>query len=631
MPLRGPWAILALLLSPTVLLGTVAQPRLVPRHATVVDRQTVNSNYTFIIAGGGIAGLTLADRLTEDSSVTVLVLEAGPFDQGQDGILIPGAFAPYLYFWPNLVTVPQVGLNDRSFPAICAQVVGGGSTINAMVFLRGATVDYDGWESLGNPRHSWDDLFPYFLKSENFTRPSASFAKAGNISWDEAVRAHKGPVKYSYPNYFYPGSANWWNAAKSVGLEPVKDPNAPNSKNGIFWFPTVLDVPSMTRSYARRNHYDKVITSRPNYHVLASNTVSKILFRNKQAIGVSYLPTAGGTASSVYASKEVILAAGGLHTPQILQLSGIGPKKLLEKLSIPVVADLPGVGQNLQDQPTLEVPYNFSANVIPNPGTFLTNATYNAEQRAFYDAHQPSAYSIIATLSTNIARVSLQQATAAYKQMVAQARARNPADSLPTDVDATVLEGYKAQRKLILQQFESGSAAIGNLHWGTADSALIYLLKPLSRGSVNINSTDPLAPVVIDYRTATDPADLQVYTALFRKNRQIFAARNMQVLGPTEASPFGAQLTTDAQIATVMRNQVNPSNSHQCCTAAMMPRKLGGVVSSEHEVYGVKGLRVADISFWPTEVSGAPTATMYASAELLADMIKKEYCLDDYC
>lgn len=245
----------------------------------------------------------------------------------------------------------------------------------------------------------------------------------------------------------------------------------------------------------------------------------------------------------------------------------------------------------------------------------VTNATYSAEQRALYDAQQPSAYSIIGSTSTNIAALALQDATPLYKQIAAQARARNPASSLPSDIDPTVLAGYKAQRKLILQQFESPKAAIGNLHWGTANTALIYHLKPLSRGSVTINSTDPLAPVIIDFRTATDPTDIQLFTALFRKNRQLFAAPSMQVLGPAETSPFGSQLTTDDQIAAVLRNQINPSNAHQCCTAAMLPKKLGGVVSSDHKVYGVKGLRVADISFWPMEISGAPTATMYASAE----------------
>ncbi len=211
--------------------------------------------------------------------------------------------------------------------------------------------------------------------------------------------------------------------------------------------------------------------------------------------------------------------------------------------------------------------------------------------------------------------LSLQKATSSYQDIIAAAKARNPADSLPAGVDETVLAGYKAQRTAILNQFASNNVGVGTVHWGTADSALVYHLKPLSRGSVTINSTNPLENPLIDFRTGTDPTDVAVYTALFRKNRQLFAAPSMQALGPTEAAPFGASLTTDEQIAAVMRDQINPTNAHQCCTAAMMPLELGGVVSNEQKVYNVRGLRVADISMWPFQLSGAPTATVYAAAE----------------
>lgn len=140
-------------------------------------------------------------------------------------------------------------------------------------------------------------------------------------------------------------------------MEPRHDPNG-GVNPGIFWLPTVLNAENQTRCDARIAHYDRVIATRANYHVLPSNTVAKVLFNETRAIGVEYLPTAGGNLSTVYASKEVILAAGALHTPQILQLSGVGPKALLDSLSIPVVSDLPGVGSNLQDQSTLNVPYN---------------------------------------------------------------------------------------------------------------------------------------------------------------------------------------------------------------------------------------------------------------------------------
>lgn len=127
---------------------------------------------------------------------------------------------------------------------------------------------------------------------------------------------------------------------------------------GLYWVPTVLNATNQTRCDARIAHYDRVIATRPNYHLLVDYTVAKILFKGTKATGVKYLPTAGGNMSTVYASKEVILAAGALHKPQILQLSGVGPKPLLDSLNIPLISNLPGVGSNVQDQASLAVPYN---------------------------------------------------------------------------------------------------------------------------------------------------------------------------------------------------------------------------------------------------------------------------------
>jgi choline dehydrogenase len=134
------------------------------------------------------------------------------------------------------------------------------------------------------------------------------------------------------------------------------DPNA-GVNPGLFWYPHVRNVTTQTRCDARVAHYDRVIATRPNYHVLVNNTVARVIFEGTRATGVEYIPSAGGNLSTVYASKEVIVTAGAFHTPQILQLSGVGPKKLLESLQIPVISDLPGVGSNLQDQSSLNVEY----------------------------------------------------------------------------------------------------------------------------------------------------------------------------------------------------------------------------------------------------------------------------------
>lgn len=254
-------------------------------------------------------------------------------------------------------------------------------------------------------------------------------------------------------------------------------------------------------------------------------------------------------------------------------------------------------------------------NLTPNVDSFTTNATFNALQLALYEAHKPSAYTIVRGLSTIFGTAALQGATTAYKSIVADALAYDPASSLPPDVDPTVLAGYKAQREVVLQQFLNPNISVGALYWDTTSATQIYHLKPLSRGFLTINSTDPLANPVIDYRTATDPTDFAVLIALLRKLRTLMAAPDMAILGPVEASPFGAEVQSDEDIIAAIRETLVVSNAHQCCTAPMQPLALGGVMDPEHKVYGVSGLRVADVSYLPIMISGAPMATMYASGE----------------
>ncbi|KAJ0114872.1 hypothetical protein J7T55_004614 [Diaporthe amygdali] len=417
---------------------------------------------------------------------------------------------------------------------------------------------------------------------------------------------------------------NWWTAAEDIGVTPCEDPNAGNVK-GIFWLRLSEDAVTRHRNHARINHYERVIATRPNYHLLPGTTVAKVLFEGTRAAGIELLPTTGGNITAVRASKEVILAAGGLHTPHILQLSGLGPAPLLTSFGIDVVSNLPGVGQNFQDQPTITMSYNFSNNVEPNWNSLLDNATYDAEQFALYNTSHPGPYTITRTLSTNFISLPLRNLTSKFDSIVDPARdISSPGAFLPPDTDPTVVAGYTKQREIMIDQLEK-DISVGGLHWGTANTGTLYLFKPFSRGTVNINSTDPLTNPIVDFRAATDPTDLDVAVALVRKARDIMDAPSMRVLGPTELTPFGQDVQTDDEVKEAIRQTLTPSNGHECCTAAMMPRELGGVVDDQLKIYGVEGLRVADISFWPMPLNGAPSATVYATAELLADMIKDEH------
>lgn len=159
-------------------------------------------------------------------------------------------------------------------------------------------------------------------------------------------------------------TANWWTAAEYTGITPSPDPNA-GSATGVFALRMSEDAQLRHRNDARINHYNRVIATRPNYHLVVNTTVAKVLLDGTKAVGIEYLPSDGGNTTIVHASKEVILAAGALHTPQLLQLSGIGPESLLADLNITVVSDLPGVGQNFQDQPVIDVPYSCQSPQVP--------------------------------------------------------------------------------------------------------------------------------------------------------------------------------------------------------------------------------------------------------------------------
>ncbi|KAL4740587.1 hypothetical protein BDV11DRAFT_94975 [Aspergillus similis] len=612
---------ITLLFSSLLLCGALT----VPRHATLVtERQVQSSKYDFIVVGGGVAGLTVADRLTEIPDVSVLVVEAGPVDRGEDFVYVPGSYERDPYTWRGLTNEPSEELNNRVFDSVVARVAGGGSIVNAMIFLRGTALDFDGWESLGNDGWGWEGMLPYFIKSENFTRPTPELAREGNITWDDSVRGHDGPVRYSYPNYIYPGLGRLYEAALYIGMQPRLDPNG-GENTGVFNQPFAVDATTWTRSSARRNHYDPAV-GRSNYHFLSDTTVARVIFDGTRAVGVEYLPSTGGEISTAFAAKEVLVAAGALHTPQVLQLSGVGPRDLLEALNIPIISDLPGVGSNLQDQTTFPFVYTWDNGVTPNVTTFLTNTTWATEQRVLYDQHLPSVWTLTRTLAPKFAFLSYENAAAntAYASILDDAEARDPADSLPGDIHPTVLAGYAVQRKLMFNEFRDAGLAVGGMSWDTDANVQVFNVKPFSRGYVYINQTDPLANPVIDLRTASDPTDFQLHIALLHKQRELFNAPSLAALGPTEVVP-GPAVQTDEEIIQVMREILQPSNGHQCCSAPMMPRELGGVLSPEMKVYGTTGLRVIDISHWPKELSGPPMASIYAAGEKAADIIKGEH------
>jgi choline dehydrogenase len=242
------------------------------------------------------------------------------------------------------------------------------------------------------------------------------------------------------------------------------------------------------------------------------------------------------------------------------------------------------------------------------------NATFFAEQLALYNSAHQGALTLTAQTGNNVASLSLKETTPNWASIIALAASQNPASLLPPGTDPTVLKGYIAQRQQILAAYASYSSAIGSISWNTGATTSVYMVKPLSRGTIKINSTSIFDNPLVDFGAFTDPTDIEIVLALVRKNRQIMAQPYMTELGPLELTP-GTSLTTDDQIKAAIRAQIDPSIAHECCTLPMMPLDHGGVVDPNRLVYGLNGLRVADVSAWPFTPGSAPSATVYAAAE----------------
>ncbi|KAL2357375.1 glucose-methanol-choline oxidoreductase, partial [Cryomyces antarcticus] len=320
--------------------------------------------YDYVVVGGGTSGLTVADRLTEDPKTTVVVVEYGCLRpstvaiRNQELLHQRSILASYQ-------SIPQPGLDNRSSPVYSAAVVCGGTAINGMFFNRGSAGDYDTWEQLGNPGWGWNGLLPYFKKinlrkiSITFTPPPEDLAAQYPIPSDLSPHGTSGPVGSSFSRFQYPVIKNFFSGWNGIGVASNPQPNVGDA-NGAFYSTLSLDFKNQSRSSASTAYYRPMIGKRPNYHLVAGQSVTKILFSKKTMRATSVNPPDpwSNFTHSVSACHEVIHAAGAVHSPQILQLSGVGPKKLLFGLGVDTLVDLPGVGYNFQDQPSMFMSFN---------------------------------------------------------------------------------------------------------------------------------------------------------------------------------------------------------------------------------------------------------------------------------
>ncbi|KAH9482008.1 Dehydrogenase xptC [Psilocybe cubensis] len=587
-----------------------------------IDSDQLYDAYDYVIVGGGQSGLVIANRLSEDPKKTVLVVEYGYFDD-TPGQLEPSSGSVYasrnLF---NVTTVPQRGIGNREGIVYAASVVGGGSTVNGMLFDRGSADDYNNWEKLGNPGWGWRGLLPYFKKSSSFTPPRADLAAEYNITWDIPRAYGNGPIQSTFPDWQWPTIKSQWKAWTDLGV-PINEEGAAGDAFGAYWVPSNVDQ-TYRRSYARSGYFEPV-KNRRNLHLLIGHRVNEVLFTSKkraEAVTIQARGTANGSPTkTVKAAQEIVLCAGWLHTPQILQRSGVGPKSLLTQAGIPVVADLPGVGFNLQDHPALLLIYQYQTDLFPNPNSLTNNATFQAWATEQW-ASRKGPYSI--GVGNALATVPFPILSPTYQTTINKAKGQNAADYLPSTYGPQNVKGFLKQRAVILDSFGRRDNGVVEIPFLGGSTLSLVLEKPLSRGTVLLNTTDRYAEPVIDYNTNVNPVDTDIFIAVIKFARRWFQTPSQQHLTPVEVYP-GSSVGTDEEIAAHSVNAIWPSTAHGCGTSAMAPRDQAGVVSPSLTVYGVTGLSVGDVSIIPIIPATHTCATVYAIAEKAADLIKSRY------
>lgn len=440
----------------------------------------------------------------------------------------------------------------------------------------------------------------------------------------------------------YPDLKNMTAALNMHGIPTSHDP-ATGGAIGILWTPNTVNTRTGTRSHARAAYYDPIATSRPNLHLVTGHTVNKILLdKNLTATGVSVTPRSngGGATFDIRADVEVILAAGAISTPRLLQLSGVGPRAVLEAAGVPLRLDLAAVGANFQDHAQAQATWNLTKGLsFPNPGSLATNATFNASAWEEYVNYHTGPYTV--AFSNTAAFLPLRNFTtsASYAAVMdAAADQQEEESSLPPlyRTSPELLAGYRAQRAILLRHFGAPDAAAIEIPFTAAGFGSSVLTKPWSRGTVtlapsaitiaNNTTTSPaeVAPIV-QYQAFAHAADRAVLLAAVRWTREFYRTSPIlaEEYGPVELMP-GAEAQTDDEIwdALVSASVVRPTNSHPSGTCAMMPASLGGCVGADLRVHGTRRLAVVDASVMPLIPGTHLQTTVYAVAEKAADIIK---------
>ncbi len=537
----------------------------------------------YIIVGAGSAGCVLANRLSADGRSKILLLEAGGDDRPLRNppqffsnlmIHVPVGYAQTLKD-PKVnwlyETEPDPGTGGRAHVWPRGKVLGGSSSINGLLYIRGQHADYDGWRQLGCEGWGWDDVFAYFRRAQHQER--------GNDSW----HATGGPLNVSDPTEGHVVSDAVIASCEQAGIPRRADING-EEQEGVTWYQ--LTVKNGQRCSAAVAYLHPAM-KRPNLKVETRALATRILFEGKRAVGVEF--TQSGQKRTARATKEVILSGGTVNSPQLLQLSGIGPGALLQEHGITVVADVPGVGENLQDHYVISMQYRLK------PGVISVNELTRG----------------VRFLGETLKYVTLRKGLLTLSAAHIAAFCKSRPELLGPDIQFHILPATMDVQKLLDEQ----KMELERLPGLTIAPCQ---LRPESRGRISIKSPDATVYPRIVANYLSDPIDQQVAVAELKWGRKIAAQRALAPYIVQENMP-GAAIASDAELLEYARG-AGTTIYHPVGTCAM-GHGHNAVVDPQLRVRGVEGLRVVDASIMPRLVSGNTNAPTIMIAEKASDMI----------
>ncbi|KAL7938233.1 GMC oxidoreductase [Trichoderma chlorosporum] len=530
-------------------------------------------------------------------------------------------------------TKNQPGLNNRIINQARGKQLGGTSAINFTMMLFPPKGSLDAWATLGNQGWDYDSLSPYLRKFATVHPPPQSAKDVLDLSYHDDSVVGNGPVQVSYSEGYSQPNAAWMETFANLGLKMETDPRTGKGL-GAFQQGSSIDPATNTRSYAASAHYTPQIASRPNLTVITETTAKKIVFDTSKAepVAVGVLVRSKDGTEKILNGGEIILAAGALMSPQILELSGIGNKSLLESLDINVIVENANVGENLQDHPI--TCQSFEVNPEVPSGDVLRDSNI---LNALVQLYQDGGKGPLGQSNISAAYVPLADGEGVYSEGAKKALFASHEENVQTQDGQLIRKLLEEPDEPSVEYFLLPSQTHTDVHDPAcmADylmptspenylTVVTMLNHPFSRGSVHITSADVDKLPTWDPKFNSNPLDLEISarhvqfvetllrTAPFRDIFKPDGARIPQVKGDT--------LENAREV--VRQRQV--SCFHPSCSLAMKPREQGGVVDSRLRVYGTKGLRVVDASVFPLQVTGNIQSMVYVVAEKASDIIKDD-------